>query len=996
MNDDGGNTTYVRRGCEADVRQAARQVSSTGDSRVLLVYGSGGVGKTQLVRGLAADDDEPGTIWLDPVDVDDPKYWLLSNLENAVADQLDPERRYFGTYYEHLSRRPSFLRPGIGREAVQSHLQQIKREFADCYANFVGDSAKTVVITLDTVEVIRSSYSLRTLVGWMRSLPATLFVLSGRPWPRDAAGADPLREAIEQSDHPLPIDTLRLGGFEYAEALQYLGDSGLAAELDDTEIDTIVHLTRGHPLWLALTISYLATVGVPEEVTENDISDVRREVPFRGTPSTAGHDLHEAYRRRLVAPYRSTDFWHEAIKRMAVIRQNLSAGMFRELLHDREPPSESGTDRADGGERAATGSDARWQAAWDRLRRTAWVRVRSDGRYVTLHDVLAEELAHRVIPLHDQNGAWRRALWARAAQMYGRLVELPTRGLEREIAALEEDLDDEATTDRAAAFLAPELVDRTARLDIRKRELDLMTTARLYYRVLSDPSDGIGYFLELHRRASSRHDVLFRELICLEMQHLLPATGPVVAPPDVVGAALRTLHEWLAGAGVGSYIDVGLAISDHLIDDNQPRPAIELLERLPMERATVEQRYTASIRKGNALMRMSGQVPRAAEHFMAALHGVHELPVEQRRRWEAEALKELGFYHRNVGNWDEADAWYGRAQQLIGDLDPHRASRTDLEEFASICNNRAYVSALLGKYGKAKDLIGKAIGIRTRLGAEDALGFSYSVRGEIHRYERSFELAWESYREAVAIFENLRAEHRLGVVHQEQAICLFQAERAGVSLVDDMRGEAERLALAAVDICRDRAVRSYPSALNRAGRIIAERDPERGLDYLREGAAKAEEVADGWFQVSNLIEYMELSFRTWMRTGELHYCTAIVTSMRDVDKVLDNFGFPGLRGRWDLIRGHLAVVDSLRTDNPKILERALYHYSQGFRSLSRGHAESHGVAAIPYEFAKFRSFYAQLDPDTRREWREVLREDWTTAKPNRYTASLLDRLSDLS
>jgi ABC-type cobalamin/Fe3+-siderophores transport system ATPase subunit len=89
---------HVQRHEEEQIRQEATRVREDRESRAVLLYGPGGVGKTSLVRQLARAGAADGTtIWVDPIDVDDSEYWLLSNLERRVADQLDPGREYFGS-----------------------------------------------------------------------------------------------------------------------------------------------------------------------------------------------------------------------------------------------------------------------------------------------------------------------------------------------------------------------------------------------------------------------------------------------------------------------------------------------------------------------------------------------------------------------------------------------------------------------------------------------------------------------------------------------------------------------------------------------------------------------------------------------------------------------------------------------------------------------------------------------------------------------------------
>jgi hypothetical protein len=182
MSEDSLFPEYITRGEEQQILEESAKVRADGQSRVVLLYGPGGIGKTSMVRRLAqAGASDPETLWVDPVDIDDSDYWLLSNLEQHVAERLDPDGQYFRPYMEYLSRLPGYTRSRIGYETVVSHLARIKQVFAGCYRQFINETGKTVVITLDTVEAIRGMYLLVTLTQWMKALPATLFILSGRP-----------------------------------------------------------------------------------------------------------------------------------------------------------------------------------------------------------------------------------------------------------------------------------------------------------------------------------------------------------------------------------------------------------------------------------------------------------------------------------------------------------------------------------------------------------------------------------------------------------------------------------------------------------------------------------------------------------------------------------------------------------------------------------------------------------------------------------------------
>ncbi|GLY07663.1 MULTISPECIES: ATP-binding protein [Actinoplanes] len=974
MHEPGLYPDYVPRPAEEkQIQTELARVREDGESRAVLLYGPGGVGKTQMLRALGARGRDGVAVWLAPIDMDDSEYWLLSNLERRTVEQLDPDGGHFAEYLRYLSELPRLEHDDIAYETVVSHLARIKRVFVECYTSFVRATGTVVVIPLDTVEAIRGMDLLVTVTQWMKSLPNTLFLLSGRPPHGGEEALDAIAEQLSDPHQHIPVTSLRLGPFGMVESLAYLETSAIAGALTAEEKSKFAHLAQGHPLWLAITLDYLQDRGMPEEAAAS-LAEIAADLPLPGEPTPAGRLLHEAFKRRLVTPYRDSDFWHEATKRLAVIRKNVSLPIWLELMADRPMPAEL----------------ASWQDAWFLLLDIPWIRPRANRHYVTLHDAFADELAQRIIPVHDSDQRWRRDLWERAVRIYGVRADEQARVYRERRASLNDRLRAKVEDDTSAAPDATFILE-VEHLSQDKRELDQLRTAHLYYQVLLDPEPGCREFLQSVEQARRDNDVLFQSLVTMEMQRFLPGADRTPAVTEAVAEAVDSFHRWLIGTSPSVYVDIGIAIAAYLVTTESWQPAAVVLEGLPVRHSPPLSRYQVHILRGNVYMRLPGRVAEGLTEFELSLAETDFLPEEDRPKRRAEAEKELGFYYRNVGRWDRADAAYGRAHQLIWEKVRKRSPAEDQGEMASIRINWAYVKGLSGSRHEGHQLVESAIKIRQRFQQRSGEGIGWSVHGELHRFDGEFDQAWRCYRTAERLFHSLRSWHWLGQIYQQQAVCLHQAMRRGVEVegVPHPAEQAKKRIGLALDICRDQAIRSYPSALNRAGRIYGSTDRDRGLRYLHEGITQARALSDGWFLFANMVEYAELSYEAWQLTGRDHYRAQTGVHADEIAQVSADYTFPSLAGRWRLVQGHVLVRQSLEAGDPDRLPDALLHYTEGFQRIAEGYQRSHGVTAIPDQFAKFRELFVRLPENVQEQWEESLRQSWGGS------VELLARLEEL-
>jgi tetratricopeptide (TPR) repeat protein len=973
---------YVKRAEEEAINRQLELVRADQQSRVVILNGPGGVGKTSLVRQMRRDNLDAQTIWLEPIDVDDPDCWLLSNLEQRVADQTDPGNTYFADYRRRLSELPSSTHSDISHETIVSYLGRLQKLFAACYGTYVSTERKTVVIIFDTVETIRGTNLLLTLTQWMKTLPAsTLFILSGRPPADDRGQPDQIVAELESPYQGMPCQRIDVDSFSHPAARDYIRYSGISNDLIDDEEESLVLLSRGHPLWLAFMIDYLRHEGMPPEATDNTLAYLQQHLPYDGLMSAEGERLHEAFLRRLVAPYREAGFWREAVKRLAVVRQPVARDVWQRLMSDCALPS----DMASMGE------------AWEALLRLPWIRPRGNHQFVTLHDAVAEEFAKRLFPLHDQHGGWRHGIWRQALEIYGSLADEAAEKVQPALAALDAELRRfESGSDEgpAAASVERSLMDRSVQLDADTRKLDQLRAISLYYLFLTNYEDGCTRLLASFAEAERQHDSFFQDLLVLYLQRFLPGGTSSDAFNDVIKTKLDTFRDWLRNDRRDLYVALGIMVARYLVESSQSLEALKFLDEMPTEAASVRQLHDVHILRGNACLRLPGKVKDGLAYFEEAIRHAEELSTPDRHKLIAEAYKERGFYYRNTGQWKGADASYGHAWATIMNSLATDSPAPDRSELASIQTNWAYVKGLDGNHHDGLELVESAITIRHQIGRFADEGMSWSVCGEIYRYARRFEKAWAAYAQAEQLLQQRRYWARLGFIYQEQAICLYQAARDGINLLNDPMADARLRITRALDISVANSVRGYPSALNRAGRIFAATDPEAGLKYLYDGIAEAHRLSDGWFWFANLIEYVELSYRQWQQTGRPELRDNIVNSAEEIERVAEDFAFPDLAGRWSLLQGHLAVHAYEESGEEGHLDEALPYYERGFVNLAKRPVGSSGAGAVKSEFQTFRGIFSLLPPEVQMTWQDKLRSAWADA--GEVSTVLLARLEEFN
>ncbi len=148
-------------------------------SRVILVEGPGGIGKSMLLRQAAQvlRDEHPGISCVGPLDLDDTGYRVVTNTGFAIANALGST--HFTQYIEANRKYQGKELDTLDRATILIHLAMSDKYFITDYQQFAQN--RRIVIFADTIEAIRDTHTWSYLVRMIALLPNTLLVLAGRP-----------------------------------------------------------------------------------------------------------------------------------------------------------------------------------------------------------------------------------------------------------------------------------------------------------------------------------------------------------------------------------------------------------------------------------------------------------------------------------------------------------------------------------------------------------------------------------------------------------------------------------------------------------------------------------------------------------------------------------------------------------------------------------------------------------------------------------------------
>ncbi len=368
-------------GREREIDAAIAALNATPfESRVLYLYGEGGVGKTSLlhtIRDLARKKDVAGCPFLcaHMIDLQDVRFNQAIIFMIALRDQL----LHVGVAAQHFSGFDEALRVyrnvvGVDSNAESEHFQQIEGVFLECYRAVAA--AQRVLIEIDTFERLDIAISeierfnfraSRRLDLWLAQiasrLPNTIIIIAGRP---RAAQLRLLQEILGDK-----LIALEIGSLSADQSALFVKQA--TPELTDWS-DVLHRASSGRPIVLLIAIACVrAGMLDPNElITEGD-----------GYPDNSAR-LTVALLKLIVdeIAVRHPE-WSYLLTRALYLRKGLDIDLLRHLAAGENPHDLAGIEHA--------------YTSFVQLPIIKWI----GDRVITLHDELYDLLFGKLGQLKD-------------------------------------------------------------------------------------------------------------------------------------------------------------------------------------------------------------------------------------------------------------------------------------------------------------------------------------------------------------------------------------------------------------------------------------------------------------------------------------------------------------------------------------------------------------------------------------------------------------------
>lgn len=221
-------------GRQQHVQAVLDAIAQKNTCHVIYFTGVGGIGKTRILEEIDAIAKQVGGsfLWSKIIDLYSAQNHSVGDLQQAIAQGVDPYNEWFGDYRRQQAQLEEQLDSGVGGPVLEELRNKVNKAFLDAYA--AAAQQKRLVLAFDTVELIQYENDVvqricqvedpdTEIKSWFSNnlgiLPNTVTLLAGRPRPRTQWD---FQQAFEKAG--CAFELRELTGFTDEEFEDYLAD----------------------------------------------------------------------------------------------------------------------------------------------------------------------------------------------------------------------------------------------------------------------------------------------------------------------------------------------------------------------------------------------------------------------------------------------------------------------------------------------------------------------------------------------------------------------------------------------------------------------------------------------------------------------------------------------------------------------------------------------------------------------------------------------------
>lgn len=684
-----------------------RGILSEGTSRIILLEGDAGIGKTAVLERIAQLADWSAIVSLPLFDFYDTHFHSSQALEKAIADALDPAAQgVFGDYRQRRLREPQ---ADLWPEFLAGYRRAVEGKQRTVLLRF--DTAERLLYERDSPNVLQDceveeldAPSWEWLLRRIGLLPNTFVLIAARPIPDDEL-LSKLKDAYRDR-----LLHLKLGGFELLDTTVYFRTSGFGqqvAEETPEMVDKVHLLSGGRPILIALALDWLKRGMWDPRLYPMAVAELRQlRTQFESqrldaSERAAWEDIQRRFESALVGQIRDLSTPLDiAVRYVALCRKGCNVALLRHLMQ-------------------AGGHEVGQEEAEHlvvQLLELSFVKPPRPGSrdMFFLHDEMYD-LVERYVWLRDWPHYHEQARLDRVIiDWYTEQIEVYARRIR-------------------------EARDWQERGQLR-REQQLLIAERVYYQFDADPRLGYREYSHLVEETIAQRELewdtwLHNEALWF-MSHRAWRRGE---PNDETPDYPRRDPAWRKD---------GISVRNPTVDydsrrhwvsryiarnqlSNAVRIAEKLLDMLSLPGEPELYRPGLRIALAAAQSYLSGEhIDAAVTNFEAGLNALSAVPVEHREPWLHPYLSGSAHLYRGLAlrgklSLDQAREAYSQAIRYFRQINYAPG-------LAEAANNLAYILARQGRLEPALSTGNEALRIRQALGDEYGIGLSLNTVGIIH------------------------------------------------------------------------------------------------------------------------------------------------------------------------------------------------------------------------------------------------------------------------